>query len=61
LAEEIEIYKGGGNNHRDYDITVKGLPEYKKEEIKEFSITFGEDIGAPYEIQMNEHVKGFGE
>ncbi len=61
IAEKVEIYKGGGNNHRDYDITVKGLPEYSKEDIKEFSIVFGEGFGEPYEIQMNEYANGFGE
>ena len=40
-AEHIIVTKGGGNGHRDYIISVQGVPRYTKDEIEEITIVLG--------------------
>lgn len=44
-AKEIEIYKGGGNGHRDYYITINGIPHFKEEEVEEIFMVFDIEPG----------------
>lgn len=37
-ASKIQIYKGGGNGHRDYIIAVKDMPLFEENEISEVHI-----------------------
>jgi len=52
VAQNIEIYKGGGNGHRDYIITVKDLPLFKESEIEEFYISLDGETGEPFELMI---------
>lgn len=37
-AEQVSVTAGQGNGHRDYFITVHGLPRYKQDQIQNISI-----------------------
>ena len=50
VASNIEIYKSGGNGHRDYNIKIKDLPLFTQDEIKDIYISLGGETGRTYEI-----------
>lgn len=55
-SKQIKIERGAGNGHIDYSLIVMDLPRYKKDEIKDFEITFGKSTGKPYDLIIPDYI-----